>query len=81
MGCYGLGITRTAAAAIERYHDANGIIWPMALAYQVVVVPVNTQDAAQMALAQQAYDQLLAASVEVVMDDRIGPGSSLKTPT
>jgi prolyl-tRNA synthetase len=71
MGCYGLGITRTAAAAIERYHDANGIIWPMALApYQVVVVPVNTQDETQMALAQQAYDQLLAAGVEVVMDDR-----------
>ena len=71
MGCYGLGVTRTAAAAIERYHDKNGIMWPMALApYQVVVVPVNTQDADQMSLANQAYDQLRSDGVEVVMDDR-----------
>ena len=45
MGCYGIGITRTVAAAIEQNHDDDGIIWPMALApFHVVVVPVNVTD-------------------------------------
>jgi prolyl-tRNA synthetase len=71
MGCYGIGVTRTAAAAIERFHDANGIIWPMAIApYQVVVVPVNVQDEVQFNLAHRIYAQLQDAGVEVVMDDR-----------
>lgn len=71
MGCYGIGVSRTAAAAIERFHDKNGMIWPMAIApYQVVVVPVNTQEPAQMNLAQRLYDELREAGVEVVLDDR-----------
>jgi prolyl-tRNA synthetase len=71
MGCYGIGVSRTAAAAVERFHDANGIVWPMALApYQAVVVPVNVQDETQMTLATQVYEQLMAAGVEVVLDDR-----------
>jgi prolyl-tRNA synthetase len=71
MGCYGIGVSRTAAAAIERFHDKNGIIWPMALApYQVVVVPVNVQDETQLSLATQIYEQLLADGVEAVLDDR-----------
>lgn len=71
MGCYGIGVSRTAAAAVERFHDSNGIIWPMAIApYQVVVVPVNTHDEIQMNLAQSVYDTLQQAGVEVVIDDR-----------
>lgn len=71
MGCYGIGVSRTAAAAIERFHDKFGIIWPMAIApYQAVVVPVNVTDDTQMSLAQRLYDQLRSAGVEVVMDDR-----------
>lgn len=71
MGCYGIGVSRTAAAAIERFHDKWGIIWPMALApYQVIVVPVNTQDETQMNLAEKLYAELQAAGVEVVIDDR-----------
>jgi prolyl-tRNA synthetase len=76
MGCYGIGVSRTAAAAIERFHDKWGIIWPMQLApYQVIVVPVNTQDETQMTLAEKLYADLKAATVdgkpiEVVIDDR-----------
>lgn len=71
MGCYGIGVSRTAAAAIERFHDKFGIIWPMAIApYQAVVVTVNVTDETQMHLAQTLYEQLRAAGVEVVMDDR-----------
>ena len=71
MGCYGIGVTRTAAAAIERFHDKFGIIWPMAIApYQVVVVPVNVLDETQMNLGVQLYEQLQAAGIEVVLDDR-----------
>lgn len=71
MGCYGIGITRTAAAAIERFHDEWGIIWPLAIApYHVVVVPVNVSDEKQVEVAQQIYEQLKAKGVEVVIDDR-----------
>jgi prolyl-tRNA synthetase len=71
MGCYGIGVSRTAAAAIERFHDKNGIIWPMAIApYQVVVVPVNTQDETQRELGERLYAQLQAAGVEAMLDDR-----------
>ena len=71
MGCYGIGITRTAAAAIERYHDDWGIIWPLAIApYHVIVVPVNVSDEKQVEVAQQIYEQLKAQGIEVVIDDR-----------
>jgi len=71
MGCYGIGVTRTAAAAIERFHDKFGIIWPMAIApYQVVVVPVNVLDETQMNLGLHLYQELQAAGIEVVLDDR-----------
>ena len=71
MGCYGIGVTRTAAAALEWYHDSNGMIWPMPIApYQVVVVPVNATDDGQMGLAQSLYDQLVAAGIECILDDR-----------
>lgn len=71
MGCYGIGISRTAAAAVERFHDKWGIIWPMGIApYHAVVIPVNVQEPAQMELANRLYQELQEAGVEVVMDDR-----------
>ena len=71
MGCYGIGISRTAAAAVEAHHDEFGIKWPLAIApYHAVVVPVSTQDEEQMKTALQIYNELLAQGVEVVLDDR-----------
>lgn len=71
MGCYGIGISRTAAAAVEAHHDDFGIKWPLAIApYHVVVVPVSTKDELQMSVANKLYDELLSAGVEVVLDDR-----------
>jgi len=71
MGCYGIGVTRTAAAAVERFHDANGIIWPMAIApFQAVVAVANVSDATQMTLGEALYKQLREAGVDVVIDDR-----------
>ncbi|MBY0449845.1 MAG: proline--tRNA ligase [Cyanobacteria bacterium] len=71
MGCYGIGVSRTAAAAVERFHDKNGIIWPMGIApYQVVVVAVNAQDETQMSLATRIYSALQAQGIEVLLDDR-----------
>lgn len=71
MGCYGIGISRTAAAAVESYHDENGIIWPTAIApYHIIVVPVNMQDPLQSKVAEEIYAKLLEKGVEVVLDDR-----------
>ena len=71
MGCYGIGVTRTAAAAVEAHHDEWGIKWPLAIApYHAVVVPVSTQDEQQMKVATEVYEQLLNAGVEAVLDDR-----------
>ena len=71
MGCYGIGINRTMAAIIEQNSDGNGIRWPIAVApYHAIVVPVNAADTAQMTLAKSIYDQLAAAGVEVLLDDR-----------
>ncbi|MEB3195662.1 MAG: proline--tRNA ligase [Candidatus Sericytochromatia bacterium] len=71
MGCYGIGITRTAQAAVEAHHDENGIKWPVPIApYHLVIVPVNHKDEVQSAAAQQLYDAALAAGLEVILDDR-----------
>lgn len=71
MGCYGIGISRTAAAAVERYHDESGIVWPKAIApYHVIVVPVNIKDELQMKTASEIYENLLAKGIEAVLDDR-----------
>jgi prolyl-tRNA synthetase len=71
MGCYGIGISRTAAAAVESYHDDNGIMWPIAIApYHVIIVPVSKKDEAQMQAATEFYEKLLKAGVEAVIDDR-----------
>ena len=71
MGCYGIGVGRTMAAAIEQNNDADGIIWTRAIApFEVVVVPVNAKDSAQLALAEEIYNELAAAGVDVLLDDR-----------
>jgi prolyl-tRNA synthetase len=72
MGCYGIGITRIVAAAIEQNHDANGIIWPEALApFQVVLVPVNYQRSTRVQESADAlYQAFNAAGIEVLLDDR-----------
>ena len=71
MGCYGIGVGRTMAAAIEQNHDESGIIWPRAIApYEVVVVAVNAKDNAQLAYAEEVYEELRAAEIDVLLDDR-----------
>jgi prolyl-tRNA synthetase len=71
MGCYGIGISRTAAAAVEAHHDEWGIKWPLAIApYHVIIVPVSTKDELQMNVANKMYEELLANGIEVVIDDR-----------
>ncbi|MGI6576364.1 MAG: proline--tRNA ligase [bacterium] len=71
MGCYGIGVPRTMAAAIEQNHDEQGIIWPLPIApYQVIVIPVNSKKDEQLNLATDLYTRLQAAGVEVVLDDR-----------
>jgi len=80
MGCYGIGVGRTAAAAIEQNHDEHGIIWPMPLApFQVIVSMLNPNDEAVSAAAEALYRQLLDQGIEVLLDDRDErPGSKFK---
>ncbi|UCD71375.1 MAG: proline--tRNA ligase [Syntrophobacterales bacterium] len=80
MGCYGIGVARTAAAAIEQYHDEDGIIWPMPIApFQVIVVPVNSKIEALMETAEEIYRLLVNNAVEVLLDDRdSSPGVKFK---
>ncbi len=80
MGCYGIGIGRTVAAAIEQNHDANGIIWPLPIApFQVIVTLLNPNDEPVRVAAEELYRELLAAGIEVLFDDRDErPGSKFK---
>ena len=71
MGCYGIGISRTAAAAVEAHYDDHGIKWPLAIApYHAIVIPVSTKDETQMKVAEDIYKTLLKHGVEAVIDDR-----------
>jgi prolyl-tRNA synthetase len=71
MGCYGIGVSRLAQAAVEQNHDANGIRWPLAIApFEVLVVPANGADPLQAALAERLYGELQRAGVEALLDDR-----------
>jgi len=71
MGCYGIGVGRTAAAAIEQNHDDNGIIFPFAIApFHVLVLPVNNKDAEIMKAAEGLYSSLSEKGAEVLLDDR-----------
>ena len=71
MGCYGIGISRTAASAVEVYNDEHGIKWPVSIApYHVCIVPVNIKDEKQMEISSYLYQKLLENNIEVVFDDR-----------
>ncbi len=71
MGCYGIGISRLVAAAIEQNHDSNGIIWPFALApFQVLLLPINYKDKAIQKACDELYAELQNHGIEVLMDDR-----------
>jgi prolyl-tRNA synthetase len=72
MGCYGIGVTRVVAAAIEQSHDARGIIWPQSMApFTVAIAPIGyDRSEAVKALADRLHDELAAAGVEVLLDDR-----------
>ena len=71
MGCYGIGVGRTMAAAIEQNNDEHGIIWPKAIApFEVIVVPVNAKVPEQLSLAEEIYTALKKAGADVLLDDR-----------
>jgi prolyl-tRNA synthetase len=71
MGCYGIGVTRTVAAAIEQHHDADGIQWPIPIApVTVQIVPVNWGDEQSRTTAEELHMKLLTAGVDTLLDDR-----------
>lgn len=72
MGCYGIGVTRVVAAAIEQNHDERGIVWPDAIApFQVAILPMNMHKSFRVQeLAEKLYSELRAQGIEVLMDDR-----------
>lgn len=71
MGCYGIGVSRLAQAAVEQSHDKDGIIWPVAIApYHVTVVVPNINDDQQMKVAEKLYQELNQAGIEALFDDR-----------
>ncbi len=72
MGCYGIGITRTLQAVIEQSHDANGIVWPSAVApYTVCITPLNVAPEHDvMKRAELIYAALIARGVDAILDDR-----------
>ena len=77
MGCYGIGVTRVVAAAIEQNHDERGIIWPAAIApYHVALLPMNMHKSERLrAAVEEVYGELGAAGIEVLLDDRrVRPG-------
>jgi len=71
MGCYGIGVGRTAAACIEQNHDEDGIIWPFSIApYHVLITPVNVKDENLLSMAEKLYDNLQKRGIDVLLDDR-----------
>ena len=71
MGCYGIGVTRTMAAAIEQNNDENGIIWPVSIApYIVDVIPANIKNEIQVSLAEKIYNELEEEKIDTMLDDR-----------
>ena len=81
MGCYGIGVSRVAASAIEQNHDDAGMIWPIPIApYAVLIVQMRPGDEAQDALAQEIHDNLEGAGIDVIWDERkkVSPGAKFK---
>ena len=80
MGCYGIGLNRIMAAAVEAFHDDQGICWPMAIApFEVVLCALDMRDEAVTSLAEKLHAELTAAGIEVIYDDRDArPGFKFK---
>jgi prolyl-tRNA synthetase len=80
MGCYGIGVSRVAAAAVEQHADSAGIRWPVPIApFEVVVAPLATKDAAGLAAADQLYEACRGAGIDVLLDDRpLSAGAKLR---
>jgi prolyl-tRNA synthetase len=79
MGCYGIGVTRVVAAAIEQNHDENGIIWPKSIAPYHVYFATIVKAEEFVKIADDLYKEMIAAGIEVVYDDRnVGPGNKFK---
>ena len=71
MGCYGIGVTRIAQAAIEQNHDQKGICWPIQISpFEVIIIPTNLKDPAQRELTEQIYNNFLLNKIDVLLDDR-----------
>ena len=71
MGCYGIGISRLAQAAVEQHHDEAGICWPINIApFEVIVVIANIKDPTQKTLGEKIYHSLQSRDIEVLLDDR-----------
>ena len=72
MGCYGIGVSRIVAAAIEQNHDERGIVWPLPLApFEIAIAPIGYRKSAEVrALAERLHDELAAAGIDVLLDDR-----------
>ncbi len=71
MGCYGIGVSRMMAAAVEQHHDEAGIVWPSAIApFCVHIVPISIKDEVQRTLAENLYERFLAAGIDALIDDR-----------
>jgi prolyl-tRNA synthetase len=81
MGCYGIGVSRVAASAIEQNHDDGGMIWPLPIApYAVHLIQMKAGNEEQDALALEIHDKLQAAGVDVLWDERkkVNPGAKFK---
>ena len=79
MGCYGIGVSRIAAAAIEQNHDEKGIVWPPTIApYQAVIVLARSNDPLAADAATKIYDGLEAAGIDTVLDDREDASAGVK---
>ena len=80
MGCYGIGVTRVMAAAVEQNHDENGIIWPVEIApFEVIVIPVNVKNDEIREVAEKIYEELKEAGFDILIDDRNArPGFKFK---
>lgn len=80
MGCYGIGVSRTPASAVEQNHDDKGVVWPAPIApFECVVAIVDGKKDEQRALGERLYQELLAAGVDACLDDRaMSPGAKFK---
>ena len=71
MGCYGIGVSRLVAAAIEQNHDQNGICWPIQISpFEVIIIPTNLKDQIQRYLTEEIYKNFMINKIDVLLDDR-----------